>query len=95
MFKATINLNVKAMPPEGLSLNQLKEFFDRQDKYKVADYFTHIQCCQSYCGRKSLKYKLVTENGQDKLIIEFMDKKGFEFFKVIAPQCVFSECDEV
>ena len=94
MFKATINLNVKAMPPEGLSLGQLKEFFDRQDKQKVADYFTHIQCCQSYRGRKSLKYKLVTENGQDKLIIEFMDKKGFEFFKAIALECAFCECVE-
>ena len=71
MFKATINLVVRKMPTGKMSLDELKEFFDRQDKYKVADYCTYIKNCLSYRGRRSLKYYFTNENGHNKLIIEF------------------------
>lgn len=95
MFRATIILNVKKMPTEEMSLNELRDFFNYQDRYYVADYFSHIKSFLSYCGRNSLKYRLVTENNQDKLVLEFADKKGLDFFNMMAPQCKFSECIEV
>lgn len=95
MFRATIILNVKKMPEEEMSLRELRDFFNYQDRYYVADYFSHIKSFLGYCGKDSLKYRLVTENNQNKLIFEFADKKGYDFFCMMAPRCEFCECVEV
>ena len=101
MIRATVYTGITQLPPEGSSLKELYDFFERKDRYDVADMFLHIKNFlsweswrQQYSFKKDrdpnlLNYHIETVGRQVVLILTFKDEETVGRFKEMAPRSTF------
>lgn len=110
MIKGIIHTGICTLPPEGLSLTELYDFFEQKDRYDVADMFWHIRNFLNWEASR-LKYTHINErketnrldysverapNGHSVwLVLKFGDQETLGRFKEMAPRTRFDSLKEV
>lgn len=106
--RAMIPTGICTMPPENLSLTQLYDFFERKDRYDIADMFLHIKnfhfwenFMRKYSDKKdrvdgaAVSYAIKQEKYQVILYITFESEEALGRFKEMAPRSSFKSLQRI